>query len=267
MSDGTTRLGFGTYSLTGDEGRTVVRSAIEHGYRHLDTARLYENEREVGEVIDAADVDRDDLFVATKVAHFEEPEKTPEYVETAVEESFERLGLDRIDRIYHHWPRNRDDIETVLPRLEEFVETGSVGELGVSNYTAADVELARDLVDVPIAADQVEMHPLLQQDELREALRDTETRLVAYSPLAQGAVFEEDAVAAVADEHDISAAVVSLAWLLSKEGVDAIPRTSSTTHLRDNLRAINLDLDSEDVERIDAIERTHRCEDPDWMTW
>lgn len=111
------------------------------------------------------------------------------------------------------------------------------------------------------------MHPLLRQEELREALRDTETRLVAYSPLAQDAVFEEDAITAVAHKHDVSEAVASLAWLLTKDGVDAIPRTSSTPHLRDNLRATDVELDPEDVERIDAIERTHRCEDPSWMTW
>ena len=265
--DSTTRLGFGTYSLTGDEGATVIEAALEAEYRHIDTARLYGNEREVGKAVAASDVDRDDLFVATKVAHFEEPEKTPEYVRTAVEESFERLGLDRIDLLYHHWPRNRAEIETVLPVLEEFVEDGAVDELGVSNYTIDDLDLARDLVDAQIAANQVEMHPLLQQDDLRDHLRGTDTRLVAYSPLAQGEVFEEDAIAAVADKHGVSEAVVSLAWLLSKDGVAAIPRTSSEDHLRDNLRALDLDLDAEDVERIDAIERTHRCEDPSWMTW
>lgn len=267
MFDSETRLGFGTYSLTGDEGVTTVETALEAGYRHLDTARLYENEREVGDAIAASDVDRDDLFVATKVAHFEEPEKTPEYVRTAVEESLERLDLDRVDLLYHHWPRDQTDIETVLPVLEEYVETDAVSHLGVSNYTVDDLSLARDLVDVPIAAIQVEMHPLLPQTELRERLRDTETELVAYSPLAQGEVFDEEAVRAVADEHGVSEAVVSLAWLLSKDSVAAIPRTSSVDHLHDNLRAREIDLDTADIDRIDAIDRTHRCENPSWMSW
>lgn len=267
MFDADTRLGLGTYSLTGDDGVETVEAALDAGYRHLDTARLYENEREVGEAIATSDVDRDDLFVATKVAHFEEPERTPDYVRTAVEESLERLGLDRIDLLYHHWPRNRDDIKTVLPVIEEYAETDTVGNLGVSNYTLEDLSLARDIVDVPIAANQIEMHPLLQQTELREQLRDTETQLVAYSPLAQGEVLDENAIADVADKHGVSEAVVSLAWLLSKDGVAAIPRTSSEDHLRDNLRAQELELDPEDVERIDGIERTHRCEDPSWMAW
>lgn len=267
MFDSQTALGLGTYSLTGEAGTKLVESALDHGYRHLDTARLYGNEREVGAAIDSSGVDRDDVFLATKVAHFEEPEKTPEYVRTAVEESFERLGVDHIDLLYHHWPRGQDDIETVLPVLASFVEEGLVSHLGVSNYTVDDMRLARSLVDVPIAANQVEMHPLLQQDELRAFLADTETRLVAYSPLAQGRVFDVDAVRTVADAHDVSEAVVSLAWLLSKDDVAAIPRTSSVDHMRDNFTARDLDLAPDEIERIDAVDESHRCENPEWMTW
>jgi len=267
MFDGRTQLGLGTYSLTGTDGTDIIQAAIEHGYRHIDTARLYDNEEEVGTAIANADVDRDDIFVATKVAHFEEPEKAPSYVERAVDESFERLGLDRIDLLYHHWPRSQDDIETVLPVLEDRVANGRVDNLGVSNYTVSDLKFARELIDVPVDALQVEMHPLLPQHELREFLSDNDTWVVAYSPLAQAEVFDVDAISAVAEKHGVSEAVVSLAWLRSKDGVAAIPRTSSADHLRDNFRARSVDLDAEDIERIDAIDRNHRCEDPTWMTW
>ena len=267
MFDSRTQLGLGTYSLTGTDGTDLIQTAIEHGYRHIDTARLYSNEEEVGTAIANADVDRDDILVATKVAHFEEPEKTTEYVERAIDESFERLGLDRIDLLYHHWPRSQDDIETVLPVLEDRVANGRVDNLGVSNYTVANLKLARDLIDVPIDALQVEMHPLLPQHELREFLSDSDTQVVAYSPLAQCEVFDVDALSTVAEKHGVSEAVVSLAWLRSKDGVAAIPRTSSVNHLRDNFRARSVDLDTEDIARIDAIDQTHRCEDPSWMTW
>lgn len=267
MFDSRTQLGLGTYSLTGTDGTDLIQTAIEHGYRHIDTARLYSNEEEVGTAIANADVDRDDVLVATKVAHFEEPEKTTEYVERAIDESFERLGLDRIDLLYHHWPRSQDDIETVLPVLEDRVANGRVDNLGVSNYTVANLKLARDLIDVPIDALQVEMHPLLPQHELREFLSDSDTQVVAYSPLAQCEVFDVDALSTVAEKHGVSEAVVSLAWLRSKDGVAAIPRTSSVNHLRDNFRARSVDLDTEDIARIDAIDQTHRCEDPSWMTW
>jgi 2,5-diketo-D-gluconate reductase B len=267
MFDSRTQLGLGTYSLTGTNGLDIIRTAIEHGYRHIDTARLYGNEEEVGTAIANADVDRDDLFIATKIAHFEESKKTTEYVETAISESFNRLGLDRIDLLYHHWPRSQDEIETVLPAIENHVANGRVDNLGVSNYTIDDLKLARDLIDVTVDALQVEMHPLLPQHELREFLADRDTRVVAYSPLAQGKVFDVDAISAIAEKHGVSEAVVSLAWLHSKDGVAAIPRTSSVDHLQDNFRALSVDLDAEDIARIDAIDWTHRCEDPSWMTW
>lgn len=266
IEDETHRLGFGTYSLTGDQGVTAIETAVEIGYRHLDTAHLYDNEDEVGEAIGRADVDREELFVATKVAHFEEPEKTPQYVRNTVKESFERLGIDTIDLLYHHWPRRREDIETVLPVIEEFVEAGDVRNLGVSNYRVEDLELAQDLIDVPIAANQIEMHPLLPQEELRGYLAETNTELVAYSPIAQGQVFGVPELSTVAEKHDANEAQVSLAWVLEK-GAVPIPRTSDPEHARSNFAALDLELDTEDIGRIDGIELTRRCEDPEWMDW
>jgi 2,5-diketo-D-gluconate reductase B len=262
----THRLGLGTYSLTGEAGTEVVEAALEAGYRHLDTARMYENEEEVGDAIERSDVDRADLLVATKVGHWVEPEKTPSYVRRAVGESRERLGVDTIDLLYHHWPRRFEEIETVLPVFAELASEGTVEHVGVSNYTIEDVRRARELVDVPIRANQVEMHPFLPQEELREYLQGEGITLVAYSPLAQGKVFESGEIEAIAEKHGVSPATVSLAWVRAK-GAVPIPRSSSEEHVRSNLAALDLDLDPDDVERIDSIETRHRCEDPEWMAW
>ncbi|MFC7225571.1 aldo/keto reductase [Halalkalicoccus sp. GCM10025322] len=261
------RLGLGTYSLTGDDGIEAMTAALDAGYRHVDTARLYENEAEVGEAIEASSVDREELVVATKIGHFEEPEKTPDYVRNGVEESLEKLGVDTIDLLYHHWPRHPDEIDTVLPVFEELYKSGTVEHLGVSNYRIEDVERATDLVDVPLYANQVEMHPLLPQEEPYEFCREQDLFVVAYSPLAQGEVFDVPEIVDVAEKHDTSPAVVSLAWLLSHDGVVAIPRSSSPDHIEDNLAARDLELDEEDLERIDSIDDRHRYEDPDWMEW
>lgn len=261
-----TRLGFGTYSLTGEDGVDAISAALDIGYRHVDTATLYENQRAVGDAIERAGVDREELLVATKVGHFEEPEKTPEYVRDAVRRSFELLGVDTIDLLYHHWPRTRGEIRDVLPVIEEFVAEGTVRHLGVSNYRIEDLELANDILEVPVAANQVEMHPLLPQSELREHLAGTETTLVAYSPIAQGEVFDVPEIETVADTHDTSEATVSLAWALEK-GVVPIPRTSDPGHASTNFQALELNLDDEAIERIDGIDRRHRCEDPAWMEW
>lgn len=261
------RCGLGTYTLTGSEGTELIAAAIDAGYRHVDTARLYENEAEVGDAVDAASVDRENLLVATKVVHFEEPEKTPDYVRTAVRESREQLGIDPIDLLYHHWPRRPEEIDTVLPVFEELYEEDVVDRIGVSNYRIEDIERAEELIDVPLTANQVEMHPLLQQDDLYEFCRERDITVVAYSPLAQGKVFDVPEIADIADKHDTTPALVSLAWLLAHDGVVSIPRSSSRGHIEENLTALDLELDDEDVERIDAIDETHRCEDPEWMEW
>jgi 2,5-diketo-D-gluconate reductase B len=261
------RLGLGTYTLTGEDGTKLITAAIEAGYRHIDTARLYGNEAEVGDAVEAASVAQEDIFVATKVAHFEEPEKTPDYVRTAVEESLDRLGVDSINLLYHHWPRSVEDLDTVLPVFQELYEEGVVDRIGVSNYRIEDVERAEELIDVPVTANQIEMHPLLQQDDLYEHCRERDITVVAYSPLAQGEVFDVPEIVDIAEKHDTTPALVSLAWLLSRDGVAAIPRSSSSDHIEENLDALGLKLDDEDLERIDALEETHRCEDPKWIEW
>lgn len=261
------RLGFGTYSLTGESGVKAMTTAIDRGYRHLDTARLYGNQTEVGEAIERSDVPREELFVATKIGHFEEPEKTIEYVINGVRDNLDRLGLDTADLLYHHWPRRSSELETVLPAFNTLVEDGFAEHVGVSNYTTDDLERADELLDVPLFANQIEMHPLLPQRELRAAVRERGASVVAYSPLAQGAVFDVPEISAVAAKHGVNEATVSLAWLLSKDGVAAIPRSKSPAHIRSNYEALQLELDDEDIERIDGIDHRKRCEDPDWMEW
>lgn len=259
--------GLGTDSLTGKDGTDLIQMALEAGYRHVDTARLYGNESEVGDALNAVAVDREDILVATKVDHFEEPEPTPDYVRTTVNESRDRLGVDRIDLLYHHWPRRESNVETVLPMFEELVDEGGVANVAVSNYPIRYLERIEELVDVPIVANQVEMHPLLQQRELYEYLSERDTFLVAYSPIAQGKVFDVPELIDIAKRHDTTPAAVSLAWLFEKEGVIPIPRSSSSEHIKANLAARDLTLDDDAIATIESIDREERLEDPDWMEW
>lgn len=263
--DDVPRLGLGTYQNDDhDQCAESVRTALEVGYRNVDTAQGYENEAAVGEGIADAEVPREDVFLASKVQT-----NNLGYDDTleSTRESASKLGVDTVDLMYVHWPLDTYDPEATLHALDDLREEGTIDHVGLSNFRPDQLDEADDHLDAPIFAHQVEMHPLLQQEELRGFLADTETQLVAYAPLAQGRVFDVDAIGTVADKHDVSAAAVSLAWLLAKDDVAAIPRTSTVDHLRDNFSARDVELDAEDVERIDAIEETHRCEDPDWMTW
>jgi 2,5-diketo-D-gluconate reductase B len=278
------RLGLGTYSDDNrDQWAENVETALDVGYRHVDTAQVYENERYVGEGLAAADVlasgasegsseqssdgvDRDDVFLATKTVHRDVP-PAADQVDDAIDGCLDRLGVDAVDLLYVHWPSGIYDHEAVLPAFDAARDAGTIRHVGLSNFTPELLDEAREVLDAPLFAHQVEMHPLLQQDDLVEYAQRHDHWLVAYSPLAQGEVFDVPAIRDIADKHDSTPAQVSLAWLLSKDNVAAIPKASSREHMRDNLAARDLSLDDEDVARIEGIDEERRLIDPDHAPW
>ena len=264
------RLGLGTYSDNNrDQWRDIVESALDVGYRHVDTAQVYENEEYVGEGLAAADVPREDVFLATKTVHVDVPGPDPdtEDVIEAAEGCLERLGVDYVDLLYVHWPVGIYDPDVVLPAYDRLYDEGKIRNVGLSNFEPDQLDEARETLDAPLFAHQVEMHPLLQQEHIHEYAVEHDHWLVAYSPIAQGKVFDVPEIQEVAEKHDATPAQVSLAWLLSKENVAAIPRTMDEEHLRSNFEAQELDLDEEDVAKIDSIEREERCIDSDHGPW
>ena len=258
------RLGLGTYQQTDRETCIEsVRRALELGYRHVDTAQSYGNEAYVGEGLRRADVDREEVFLATKLAT---GNLAYDDVVGTTEESIERLGVEQVDLMYVHWPLDAYDPEETLPALDEIRERGLARHVGVSNFEPRQLAEAREVMESPIFAHQVECHALLQQEELLADAREHDHWLVAYSPLARGEIFDHPAVAAVADRHDATPARVCLAWLLAHENVAAIPKATGA-HVEENYGALGLSLDPEDVERIDAIEEEHRVVDFDAAPW
>jgi len=263
--DGMARLGFGTWQNTDAQVCTdSVRQALDVGYRHVDTAQVYDNEAYVGDGIAEADVDREDVFLATKIwisnlAH-------DDVLDTA-RESLDRLGVDYLDLLYVHWPAGEYDAEDTLSAFDQLYDEGLIRNVGVSNFEPRHLDEARDVLDAPLFANQVEVHPLLPQDELVEYGRENDVNVVAYSPLARGKVFDVPEIREVADKHGVSPAQVSLAWLLQRDGVAAIPKASSEDHVRDNWGALDLELDDEDVAKIDAIDERDRQVDPEFGPW
>ncbi|MFO7926634.1 MAG: aldo/keto reductase [Halobacteriota archaeon] len=254
-------LGLGTWQNDDpDACAESVRIAVEMGYRHVDTAQIYRNEGAVGRGLTEASVDRDDVFLATKVwinklAYDDVIELT--------EESLERLGTDYLDLLYVHWPSGEYDPEETLSAFEQLRDDGLIERIGVSNFEPNHLEAAQAAIDAPIFANQVEMHPLLQQHELREFCADVGVELVAYSPLARGDVFEVDVLSDIADANDVSEAQVSLAWLREK-GVTTIPKATGSEHIRDNWASLSLELSGDEIERIDAIDTERRKINPDF---
>jgi len=260
-ASGMPMLGLGTWQNDDHEQcAESVRTALEAGYRHVDTAQAYRNEDAVGEGIARADVDREELFVATKV---HPDDLAPGDVRATTRDRLDRLGLERVDLLYVHWPLSAYDPEETMPAFQALHDEGLVERIGVSNFEPHHIEHVRKVLDVPVFANQVEMHPLLPQEEIREFCEREGVELVAYSPLARGEVFDVPELQAVAEKHGVSEARVSLAWLREK-GVAAIPKATSRAHIRDNWQSLRLELDDEDVARIDAIDRRDRQVNPDF---
>jgi Aldo/keto reductases, related to diketogulonate reductase len=257
-------LGLGTWKNSDPETcAESVATALEMGYRHIDTAQAYDNEAAVGDGIDRAAVDREDIFLATKI--WIDNLAYDDVLETA-KASLDRLGVDSVDLLYVHWPSRTYDAEDTLAAFNELYDRGKIDRIGVSNFQPEQVAEAIELSDAPIFANQVECHPLLQQADLREVCADHDIELVAYSPLARGAVFDVPEIEAIADDHGVSPAQISLAWL-REEGVTAIPKATGEDHIRDNWASLSVDLTDDDLETIRGIDRTDRQVDPGFGPW
>ena len=257
-------FGIGTWQNTDPAAcSNAVEQALEMGYRHVDTAQAYDNEAHVGEGIATADVDREDIFLATKV--WIDSLGYDDVLEST-RESLEKLDVGYLDLLYVHWPAEAYDPEDTLPAFQELHDDGVIERIGVSNFEPRHLDRAREILDAPIAANQVEMHPLLPQEELREYQNRHDIELVAYSPLARGTVFDVPEIQSVAEKHGVSEAQVSLAWLREKD-VTVIPKATSEEHIRDNWASRDLTLDADDLETIDGIDREDRQVDPDFGPW
>ncbi len=252
-------LGLGTWKNEDPEQcAESVEAALDVGYRHVDTAQIYGNESAVGEGIAASDVDRDDVYLATKIWI---SNLASDDVHETFDRSLERLQTEYVDALYVHWPAGEYEAEHTLEAFDSLHESGRVHDVGVSNFTQRYLDEALAVADV--AVNQFEMHPLLPQQELVDACFERDVEVVAYSPLARGDVFDVPEIQEVASRHDTSPAQVSLAWLMEKD-VHPIPKATGRGHIEDNYGVLDLELSEEDVELVDSIETRSRQVEPDF---
>lgn len=245
-------LGLGTFQTPEGETRDIVKAALAEGYRHIDTARAYGNEREVGEGISDADIPRDQVFVTTKILPMEFGAAD---FRMAAEDSLAALETDYIDLLLLHWPSRDVPLAETLPVLDALISEGKVRFGGISNFTIAQTDEAADILSAPIAANEIELHPFIEQSRLLAHLEARGIPFEAYSPLARGQVMDETALCEIAEAHDTSPAAVSLAWLLQKPNGIVLPKTATKKRLAGNLAAAELVLTDEEVARIDALAR------------
>ena len=243
-------LGLGTWRLTGAGCTRTVEHALLLGYRHIDTAQIYGNEEQVGQGIQNAGVDREEVFLVTKVWT-----SSFSYKRTieSTRESLRKLGTGYVDLLLMHWPNPSVPLEETLGAMAELQNEGSVRHVGVSNFTPAMVEEAAR--HATVFCNQVEYHPYKGQDELLEQARDMDYLLTAYSPVAKGAVLNDRTLLGIGEAHGKTSAQVALRWLTQQEKVAAIPKAAGEEHLESNLDLFDFELSNEEMERISGLRR------------
>jgi 2,5-diketo-D-gluconate reductase B len=257
------KLGFGTWQIEGPECQAAVEDALAIGYRHIDTARAYDNEQEVGRGLTAAGVPRNEFFLTTKIWR---EEYAPDDLRRAAEDSLQNLQVDRLDLLLLHWPNPAFPLEETLGALVGLRDDGLIEHLGVSNFPAG---LLREALDVaPVFADQVEFHPFLGQDEIVELAAEKDFMVTAYSPLARGKVPRDESLREIGEAHGKTAGQVALRWLLDKPQVCTIPKASSHERRVENFEVFDFELTDDERGRIEALRKDERIIDPgfgpDW---
>lgn len=245
-------IGLGTWELRGEQCAEIVAEGLALGYRHLDTAQAYGNERQVGEAIRASAVPREDIFLTTK-AWFDR--LAPGDLEASAEESLERLGVDHVDLLLIHWPNPAIPLADSLQALARVKQHGLARNIGVSNFTVALIEEAVRLCPEPLVTNQVEYHPFLDSRKVMAACERHGLSLTAYCPLARGKVVGNPVIEEIAGRHGKTSGQVALRWLVQQPGVIAIPRTSSKARLVENLDVFGFTLSGEEMAAIAGLAR------------
>jgi 2,5-diketo-D-gluconate reductase B len=239
-------IGLGTWELRGRTCARMVEQALRLGYRHVDTAALYDNEREVGEGLRASGIKRDEVFITTKVWP---SDFAPRDLERSAKDSLARLRLPDVDLLLLHWPNPRVPLSETLGALCKVKRMGLARHIGVSNFTVAMIDDAVKLADEPLVCNQIELHPFLDQSKVIAACRRHGMAVVAYSPIARGQVKGNKVLARIGKAHGKTAAQMSLRFLV-QQGIVVIPRTSRSERLSENLAIFDFELSADEMEEI-----------------
>ncbi len=246
-------------ALSGDETTSSVRDAIEHGYRLIDTAKAYGNEKEVGEGIRQSGIAREDIFITTKLSV---PDMEAGLVREAFELSLERLGVDYIDLYLLHWPVVKQ-IEKSWKVLEELYKKGLIRNIGVSNFQIHHLKAMEEYINVVPAVNQIECHPLLVQEELRSYCTKKGIINEAWSPLGRALIFDEPILKQLAVKYEKTVAQIVLRWHI-QNGTVVVPKSTSVERIVENNQIYDFELSKEDMERITSMNKNHRFgSDPD----
>lgn len=242
------QLGFGTWDLRGNVAIEMVAATLDAGYRHIDTAQYYDNEKEVGQAINQSGIARADIFLTTKVR---QDKIGKEDFLTTTQESLELLQLDYVDLLLIHWPNSSIPLEDSLASLQKAQDNGWAKNIGVSNFPIALLQQCLDFGIKPFT-NQVEYHPFLDQSKLISFMTEQDISLTAYSPIAQGKVIGNTLIKSLGEKYGKHETQITLKWLM-QQGVIAIPRTSKVRNMKANMEIFDFELSAEEMKNISAL--------------
>jgi 2,5-diketo-D-gluconate reductase A len=248
------QLGFGVYQIDPDETAGAVKTALDIGYRHIDTAEMYQNEAGVGQGIRDSGLDRADVFVTSKLNNgYHEPDAARK----AFDETLSKLGFDYVDLFLIHWPLPTlygGDFVSTWQTLEEFRRDGRAKSIGVSNFQVGHLErLARETDTVP-AVNQIEVHPYFVNDEVRAYCGENDIAVEAWSPIAQGAVLDDPVVTEIAEREGRTPAQVVLRWHVQRGDI-VFPKSVTPKRIEENYALFDFELSGHDVEALTALDK------------
>jgi 2,5-diketo-D-gluconate reductase A len=260
------QIGFGVYQVPPEETRDAVQAALEVGYRHIDTAEMYGNEKGVGEGIRASGVPREEVFVTSKLNNgFHAHDDALK----AFDGTLEALGSDYVDLFLIHWPLPGIDVDYVetWKALEEIYESGRAKSIGVSNFNAHHLRKLHGETEVIPAVNQIEVHPYLAQDELRAFNAQHQIATEAWSPIAQGKVLDDPTILRVAERYGKTASQVTLRWHVQRGDI-VFPKSVTRSRVEENFDIFDFELSEDDLREITALDRNERTgPDPDTFNY
>lgn len=259
------QLGFGTYQIDPDEAVKATLVALEAGYRHIDTAQMYGNEKQVGDAIHSFDAPREDVFVTSKLNNGNHDR---EDALGSFDETLDKLGLDHLDLFLMHWPLpDVGDFVATWRAMIEMYESKRVRAIGVSNFQAHHLERLLEETDVVPVVNQIEAHPYFSNDVVRRFATDHDIVTEAWSPIAQGDVVGDETLVRIGERHGKSAAQVTLRWHLQRGDI-VFPKSTTPERVEENFDLFDFELPQEDMAEIDALDRGDRKgPDPDEFNW
>jgi 2,5-diketo-D-gluconate reductase A len=256
LNDQTTipQLGFGTFQVPPARTAETVAAALEVGYRHLDTAQMYDNEEGVGQGIAASGLPREDLYVTTKLNN---SNHAPDDVRRSFDESFAKLGLDYVDLFLIHWPppqRGGSDLAATWKAMVELQQDGRLRSVGVSNFHPAHLDQIIEATGVLPVVNQIEAHPYLTNDAVRAATHERGITVEAWSPIARGKVMDDEVVQQIAQRHGKTPSQVTLRWHVERGDV-VFPKSMREERMRENFEIFDFQLSPDEVEGIGRLDQ------------